>query len=172
MTLCSRTRSRSVTSVAPEIDRGRARPGTDPYRSRSARGTVPDRRIARRRAPGRSGWSSRGRARCPCRTTTASPQMFENRNGLSSVTTVSSHNGPFRSRSRVHVVGADVARQADVTVDGGRAGRAADSGGASPRRTGRSRLRTRHRDRPATSARRPDSWCSMRSSAYSSVRWL
>jgi hypothetical protein len=37
------------------------------------------------------------------------PQMFENTNGLSSVTTVSSHSDPLRSRIGVDVVRTDIA---------------------------------------------------------------
>ena len=44
----------------------------------------------------------------------STPQMLENRNGLSSVTTVSSQAEPFRSSADVHLVRVDVAREPDV----------------------------------------------------------
>ena len=43
--------------------------------------------------------------------------MFENRNGLSSDTTVSSHASAFFSRKKCASFGRDVARQPDMTID-------------------------------------------------------
>ena len=45
------------------------------------------------------------------------PQMFENRNGLSCVTTVSSQVSSLRSREQVQLVGAHVPRQPDMPVN-------------------------------------------------------
>ena len=48
----------------------------------------------------------------------STPQMFENRNGLSSVATASVQTAESLPLEReVHFVGMDVARQPDVAVD-------------------------------------------------------
>ena len=47
----------------------------------------------------------------------STPEMFENRNGLSSVTTVSSQAVALPFEPQMHFVRADVARQAHVAID-------------------------------------------------------
>ena len=65
----------------------------------------------------------------------STPQMFENRNGLSSVTTASVQTASFALERQVHFVGLDVARQPDVPIDRRRARTAAGSAAAAPRGT-------------------------------------
>ena len=48
----------------------------------------------------------------------STPQMFENRNGLSSVATASAQMPVLPLERKVHFVGLDVAGEPDVPVDG------------------------------------------------------